>query len=235
MGAVGGFPIDLVLLGMVAAFLVLRLRSILGRRTGYERPPSKPGQASPGQASPGQAAHGQARQAGTAKPPTIDAVAEPVARPLPDATSEAGQAMARMAAADPQFTPSAFLDGAERAFRMIVLAYATGDRAKLRPLLGDETFNAFDAAITAREQAGETQRTEIRSVPMARIESARLTGSVADIEVRFVSDQINMVSNKAGQPVFGTDAVTEINDLWTFERDMAQPSPAWRLVSARNA
>ena len=217
----GGFPIDLILFGMIALFLVLRLRSILGRRQGFERT-------------------AQAPLRGTAVPgaPTIDAAAEPappVSRPLPDATSPTGQALARMQAVDRGFQPARFLQGAEAAFRMIVQAFAAGDRATLAPLLSPETMATFDAAITARETTGETQQTQLRAIDSAVIEEANLAGTIADVTVRFVSDQVNQTLGRDGAPVSGTDAVTEIVDLWTFRRDLSQPDPAWRLTAARSA
>ncbi len=222
MGGSSGFPIDLVLFGMIAAFLVWRLRSILGKRTGYEHPPQP-------YVPPGAARRG----------PVIDGRAEPAPAPssrnLPDPASPAGQALLRMQAVDRSFVPGAFLDGAEKAFRMIVTAFANGDRGTLRNLLSDETYAAFEGAITAREAAGHRQRTEIRAIPGVSVDSAAIAGTVATIGVRFVSDQVSLTVDTAGTPVSGTDAVTEITDLWTFERDLSKPDPAWRLISARSA
>jgi len=225
MGASGGFPIDIVLFGMIAAFLVLRLRSILGRREGFERPPEAP--------RPEPLVGPVARSVEGA---VIDGTAEAVAaRALPDPTGPVGQLLARMRQIDRNFDPGRFLTGAETAFRMIVVAFASGNRDTLRPLLSDDTYRAFESAITAREARGETQRTDIRSVASATIEHADLRGSVAAITVRFVSDQVNVTLGHDGQPVAGTDAVTEITDLWTFERDLAAVDPTWRLVAARSA
>jgi len=221
MGGSGSFPIDLVLFGMIAAFLVLRLRGILGRRTGFERPPQPVQPAGPAVASP--------VIEGRAEP------AAPAARALPDVASPAGQALLRMQALDRNFVPAGFLNGAENAFRMIVTAFANGDRATLRNLLSDDTYRAFEGAITAREAAGQTQRSEIRAIPSATIEAADVKGTLATITVRFVSDQISVTLDAKGNPVTGTDAVTEITDLWTFERDLTSAGPAWRLVAARNA
>jgi predicted lipid-binding transport protein (Tim44 family) len=102
-------------------------------------------------------------------------------------------------------------------------------------LLGAETWRAFDLAISEREKARHTQITEVRSIHNITIETAELTGTVASIGVRIVSDQVNMTQTQSGQILAGTDAVTEINDLWTFERDLAQSSPIWHLVAARSA
>lgn len=233
MGSSGGFPLDLVLFGMIAAFLVLRLRSILGRRTGFERPP-EPQMPAPPNAQPASSMRGMADSH------VIEGIAEPVAaaaasRPLPDPASPPGQALARMRVVDRNFEPAHFLDGAEAAFRIIVAAFAAGERDRLRPLLTDDTFNAFAAAIAAREAAGEKQRTEIHAIQAATIEAADLRGNIADVVVRFVSDQVNMTLGSDGNPMMGTDAVTEITDQWTFERDLTSPDPTWRLVAARSA
>jgi predicted lipid-binding transport protein (Tim44 family) len=225
MGASGGFPIDLVLFGMIAAFLVLRLRSILGRREGFERPPEPPRP----EPVPGPVAR-------AVEGPVIDATVEPApGRSLPDPAGPIGQVLARMQQVDRNFQAARFLTGAETAFRMIVVAFASGNRDTLRPLLSDDTYRAFEAAIAAREARGETQRTDIRSVASAAIEHADLRGPLAAITVRFVSDQVNVTLGHDGQPVAGTDAVTEITDLWTFERDLAAADPTWRLVAARSA
>jgi predicted lipid-binding transport protein (Tim44 family) len=222
MGASGGFPIDLVLFGMIAAFLVLRLRSILGKRTGFERQ-------APVQPVPGVRPNA---------PPTIDGRAEPVTPPVattvPEAATPTGQALAGMRAIDRAFDPKAFLGGAEQAFRMIVKAFAAGDRVGLRALLADETYGAFEQAIAAREKSNETQVSDIKSIQHIAIDSAELKGRTGLITLRIVSDQISYTTDKDGKPLTGTDAVTEITDIWTFERELSQQDPTWRLVAARS-
>lgn len=220
----GGFPIDLILFAMVAAFLVLRLRSVLGKRQGYERPPQAPGMP-------------EARSA------RIESVTEDIVPPpradgarriLPPSSSPAGQGLSRIAAADPSFDPQGFLDGAEGAFRMIVAAFAQGDRQTLRGLLSDDTYAGFEQAVTARENAGESQRTEIRAMQEVAIEGAALNGSTAEVTVRFVSDQVN-ITTRNQEIVAGADAVTEVVDIWTFQRDVSQKDPTWKLTATRSA
>jgi predicted lipid-binding transport protein (Tim44 family) len=222
MGASGGFPIDLVLFGMIAAFLVLRLRGILGKRTGYER------QAPPVQPVPLRPVNG----------PIIEAKAEPpqpaAAQTVPETASPTGQALAQMKALDRTFDPARFLAGADQAFRMIVAAFAAGDRVGLRALLSDDTYGAFEQAISAREKAGETQVSEIKSMQHLGIDHAELKGRVGAVTVKIVSDQISYTLDANGRPLTGADAVTEIIDLWTFERDLSQQDPTWRLVAARS-
>lgn len=217
----GSFPIDILLFGMIAAFLVLRLRSILGRREGFERtatPQPRPG-------APG------------TTPGLPDATAEPAAisRELPDPASPAGLALSQMQRLDRGFAVTRFLEGAEAAFPMIVGAFAAGDREALRPLLSDDTFAAFDGAIAAREAAGHRQRTEVRRIVSTALTGAGLRGNVASLAVRFITDQINVTTDTNGTVVSGSDAVTEITDVWTFERDLSSRDPTWRLVAASSA
>ncbi len=211
-------PVELVLFGAIALFLVLRLRSILGRRQGFE----------------GAAAPAAGRRAPS---PVIDGQAEPApaARALPDPASATGQVLAAMHGIDRGFTPAAFLAGAESAFRVIVTAFAVGDRDRLRPLLAPAIFASFEGAIMARETAGETQRSEVRSILEASIDTAALEGNQATITVRIVSHQITLTLAADKSIVAGADAVTELVDIWTFARDLKATKPGWQLAGAQSA
>ena len=218
----GHIPYDLILFGMIALFLILRLRSVLGKRTGLEVPSVAVGRRPPS--------------------PVVEGRAEPTtpARPLPDQNSPVGQRLASIKTVDRNFDPAAFLRGAEAAFRRIVEAFAAGDRTALRPLLTESAYQSFEGAITARETAGQTQRGEVKAIQQATIEQATLLdggpggGQRVLIEVRFVSDQISMTVGSDGQPLTGTDAVTELADRWIFER-LFPGETTWRLGEARAA
>jgi predicted lipid-binding transport protein (Tim44 family) len=229
MNLPGGFPIDLILFGLIAAFLILRLRSILGRRIGFE---------GRGQTASPVRPTGRAN-AGRPEAPVIEgrveAPAARPARPMPDPAGPIGTTLRMMRDIDRGFDPTRFLDTAETSFRTIVAAFASGDRVALRGMLTDETYRAFETAIAARETASETQRTEIKEVTVASITDAALREKIGEITVRFVSDQINLTLGRDNQPKAGTDAVTEIADLWTFERDLGLRDPVWRLAAARSA
>jgi predicted lipid-binding transport protein (Tim44 family) len=222
----GGFPVDLILFAMVAAFLVLRLRGILGRRTGYERPPTPLDQAGPGE---------PARTIDTTAEEMAEARALPgPARALPAAASPAGQALGRIRQVDPAFDAAGFLDGAEGAFRMIVTSFAAGDRETLKGLLAPDVYSDFEAAITAREQAAETQRTDVVAFRETTIVEADLRGTFATIGVRFVTDQINITTGQGGLLVAGSEAVIETIDVWSFARDLNAADPTWLLVGTRS-
>lgn len=218
----GGFPIELILFAMVALFLVLRLRSVLGRRQGFER------QQQPEQPTPAYDPRG-------ARPAELDPSLPPPPNGtrlgIPDPNTNVGQALARIRAAEPGFDPAGFLGGAEGAFRMIVTAFAAGDRATLRNLLSDDTYAGFESAIAAREQAGETQRTEVRGLHEIAIDNAELKGRTASVTVRFVSDQVNLTLARDGSIASGAEAVVELTDIWTFQREAGSSDPTWKLVA----
>lgn len=222
-----GGTVEIILLAMVAGFLVLRLRSVLGRRQGFERPPQADGRP-PGYdpRGPRPVGDGGAEEPAPIAPPAAGSGRHTV----PDPRTPVGQALSRIAGADPSFDPSRFLDGAEGAFRMIVQAFAAGDRQTLRALLSDDAYAGFAKALDTREAAGERQRTEVRAVNELAIEAADLRGKVADVTVRFVTDQVNLTTGASGDVVSGSDAITELTDLWTFQRDLTSGDPTWKLV-----
>jgi predicted lipid-binding transport protein (Tim44 family) len=215
--SLGSFPIALVLFAGVAVFLILRLRSVLGRRVGFERPSSSP-------------------VPSFVQGPVIEGQALPATpgRSVPDPTSPLGERLMQIVQRTNDFDPPKFLEQVETAFRTIVTAFAAGDRATLKSLLTEHVYATFDAAIATRETAKEQHRTEIKNILSASIESAELLGDLAAIIVRFVSDQVNLTLDAKGNPADGTEAVVELTDLWTFERNLKAPVPGWRLAAARS-
>ncbi len=214
--SLGPFPIILILFAGVAIFLILRLRSVLGKRVGFERQAPPP--------------------AFTPQGPVIEGQAQPVtpSRPVPDQQSPLGQRLMQIVQRTTDFDPPKFLEQAETAFRTIVTAFAGGDRSTLQSLLTPHVYETFNSAITAREQAGERHRTEIKSIISTSIENAELLGDQAAIIVRFVSDQVNLTLDSNGNPADGTEAVVELTDLWTFERNLKAPGTGWLLAAARS-
>ena len=215
---------DIILFAMVAAFLVLRLRSVLGRRTGQERRPDpvlRRAEAPPGDKSGDKVvALGTRNQA--VPPPVITATP-------PDAVA-AG--LERIRTADPGFDTAHFIEGARFAFEMVVGAFAAGDKARLRPLLSDEVYQPFAAAIDERGAAGETLETRIVGLKRLDITEAGLTGRQAHITVKFVSDQINVLRAHDGSIVDGDpDHAIEKTDFWSFTRDTRASDPNWILVT----
>jgi predicted lipid-binding transport protein (Tim44 family) len=218
----GDFPhyADIILFAMIAAFLVLRLRSVLGRRTGNER--RRDVFMRQADASRDKVVALAQRRPPVPMPP-------PSASPPPDSVA-AG--LARIQSADPGFDASRFLEGARAAFEIIVAGYAAGEKERLRPLLNDEVFTPFSAAIDERQAAHETLETQIVAIKQLDPVEATLNGATARITVKLVSDQINVVRAHDGSIVDG-DPQTPIEktDFWSFARDTGSRDPNWVLVA----
>jgi predicted lipid-binding transport protein (Tim44 family) len=213
----GDFPVALVIFGAIALFLVLRLRSILGRRVGLEKPPGPAGMRS---------------RTG----PIIEGTAAPFStgHQVPDPQSALGERLMDIVKRDSVFDPPKFLLQAETQFRTIVSAFAAGDSTTLKPLLTDPVFETFETAIAARQAAAHTQRTEIKAITAATIEDAQLVGDLAAVIVRFTSDQVSVTQDTTGQIVDGSESQHELIDLWTFERNLKSRDQNWHLAAARN-
>ena len=216
---------DIILFAMVAAFLVLRLRAVLGRRPEEPRPDPMLRRAEAqgdkaGDKAPGDKVVSLGNRAAAVRPPVVTATpADAVAAGLE-----------RIRSADPGFDPAQFIEGARAAFEMIVGAFAAGDKAGLRPLLADEVYQPFAAAIDERAAAGETLETRIVALKRLDITDARLDGRVARITITFVSDQINVLRAHDSSVVDGDpDHPIEKTDFWSFARDTGSSDPNWVL------
>lgn len=213
---------DIILFAMIAGFLILRLRSVLGRRTGHERQRPDP-YAATGRGGSDNVLDFPGRGPDDA-PDGDNADQTPV-----------GAGLTRIRIADPSFSPEQFLGGARSAFEMIVGAYAAGDTDTLRPLLDDAVFDNFKGAIDARRAAGEELQTEIVALKSADIVAAGMEDTVASVTVKFVSDQVNVVRDAEGNVVEGNpDYISTIVDIWTFARDTQSSDPNWLLVETRS-
>ena len=217
--------IDILFFAMVAAFIALRLRSVLGRRTGHER--RRSGGFGPARAN-GAADNVVALPDRSSSAPEVEAA---VAAPADDGV-KAGLAQIRLA--DQRFDLQKFLGGARAAFEMIVEAYAEGNKTTLRPLLADDVYNGFERAIDQRQTAGHKLDTQLTAVPTTEVVSAEMRGRDARITVRFKSEQINLLSDAEGKVLEGDpQTAVEVVDLWTFERDTTSQDPNWTLVETR--
>ena len=128
-----------------------------------------------------------------------------------------------------------FLPGARSAYEMVVQAFAAGDRQALQSLMAPEAFANFDAAIQARSAAGHTMTTTVVSIDSAKIATAELTGSMAQVTVRFGAKLASVTHDKAGEVVEGSATeVADHLDLWTFVRDVRSRDPNWRLTETQS-
>ena len=222
----------------LAVFIFLRLRSVLGQRTGEERPPfdraaardalpgapegnvvPMPGAVDPGAPAPAAEVSAAERWKGIAEPGT------PLATGLDDIVAQ-----------DPAFDARHFITGAKGAYEMIVLAFANGDRRALKDLLSSEVFESFDAAIKDREKNELKTETRFVSIDKSDLVGAEARDRTAQITVRFVSQMISVTRDRTGAVVDGNaEKVSDITDVWTFARDIASRDPNWKLVGTGSA
>jgi predicted lipid-binding transport protein (Tim44 family) len=228
------FDIYTIIFLALAVFIFLRLRSVLGQRTGRERPPydpysardavrgatndnvvTLPGRAADAGSKPAEAAEPGERWKGFAEPGSAVAVG------LDGVVRE-----------DPSFDLKHFIAGARAAYEMIVTAYAEGDRRNLKNLLAREVYDGFDAAIRERETKGETVETRFVSIDKSDLTAVDVRGRTAQVTIRFISQLVSVTRDKTGNVIDGNpDKVTDVTDVWTFARDLSSRDPNWKLVA----
>ena len=223
--------LDIILFAMVAAFLVLRLRSVLGKKTGHQEPRQDPvsrrGKDAENDGNVVELPRNQ--DAADARA----AEADPFESLDPNDPLAAGITQIRIA--DNSFNPGEFAGGARGAFEMIVQAFAAGDADTLKNLLADDVFENFNDAIEARKKADETLETTIIGIKSADIIEAGMDGTNAAVTVKFVTEQVNVTRDSENRVVDGDpNQVTEITDIWTFSRDTKSRDPNWFLVETRS-
>src|SRR5258708_1700548 len=230
------FDLTTIIFLALAVFIFLRLRSVLGQRTGRERPPYDP-----------YSAREAARPSSTndnvvALPPRSPEVApKPVSEAEPPVerwkgVAEAGSAVAigldAVVALDPSFDAKHFVTGARAAYEMIVTAYAQGDRRSLKNLLSREVYDGFEAAIKEREGRAEKAETRFVSIDKSDITGAEVKAQTAHVTMRFVSQLVSVTHDRNGNVIEGSpDKVTDVTDVWTFARDLTSRDPNWKLVA----
>lgn len=222
---------DLILYALIAAGLVFWLRSILGTRHGEERERPNPFTSAP---------------QSDKKPSTNDLndviqdaglqVLKPaLPRNVSVTSKNVEMALESIASAMPDFDLAKFSQNAQDAFAIVVEAFGAGDRDTLKDLLEPQVYSAFDGAIAARTQAGETMSTEIHSIRRAEIMDARLDDKKAFVTIRFVADETCVIKNKDGVILSGDpDRITEMNDIWIFAKPLKTRDPRWFVFETRD-
>ena len=223
----------------LAVFIFLRLRNVLGQRTGNERPPYD--------RAARNVVHGTQDNNVVPIPgtvidqaplaPTAD-IAAPSDRwiGIAEPGTTLAQGLDAIAAQDSSFDPRHFLSGARSAYEMIVLAFANGDRRALKDLLSSDVYDSFEAVIRDREKHEQKTETRFVSIDKAELVGAEGRDKSAQLTVRFVSQMISVTRDKAGTIVEGNpDKVTDITDVWTFARDTTSRDPNWKLVGTGSA
>tara|TARA_Y100000814_G_scaffold13478_1_gene10084 strand:+ start:555 stop:1229 length:675 start_codon:yes stop_codon:yes gene_type:complete len=216
--------IDIVLFAMIAAFLILRLRSVLGKHRNSGEGKSNLG------------LHTLTQSHKTEKQPAEgDSKEESKIEPQNSEKDNDGVDLVEIQGAIPGFEKGDFLAGVRAAFEIIVNSFSSGDKEKLAGLLSDEVFNNFSSAITDRERLGHVSESSlIRIIDTVLLEANISDGSVL-LTVKILSEQINATKGEQGEVVDGNpDLVLEVADIWTFSKEIESPDPNWRLVATRS-
>jgi predicted lipid-binding transport protein (Tim44 family) len=211
--------LQLLVLAGIAIFLILKLRSVLGTRDGFEKPPV-----------PLDAARPSARR-------DFEVIEGGPDRDITDHVPEglpAAKALAAMKTAEPSFAVGTFLSGARSAYEMILMAFEHGEVDSVRPFLSEDVAASFDAAVEAREREGLTVEAKFVGLRELILQEATFDrdSRTAEITVRFTGELTSVVRNKAGQVVEGRETeVKRQRDIWTFARRMGVDDPNWQLVA----
>jgi predicted lipid-binding transport protein (Tim44 family) len=236
--AMGSFDFVTFFFFVAAVIIFLQLRSVLGRRTGSERPPydpySKRESANPtgvdvkddGKVVTLPRRDGQ-KPANGGGFEAVDAYAKP--------GTDLNTSLREIVANDPTFDPKEFVNGARIAYEMIVTAFADGDRKTLKNLLSREVYEGFVAAINEREAKGETVKSSFVGVEKSDIVQAEVKGSEAAVTLHIVSQLISSTHDKDGKVIDGDpETVGEVTDVWTFARDTRSRDPNWKLIATES-
>jgi len=226
--------LDIILFAAIAAFFVLRLRNVLGKRTGHEKPPGARLDSSAKRQEDSDenviALPDRARPDADQAPQQDqdEAADEAAATPL-----DAG--LLQIKRSDKSFDAEQFMGGAQAAFEMVITAFSEGDTDALRPLLANDVYDDFAGAIEDRQKTGSGLETTLVGIKDASLVEAELQGRTAFVTVKFVSEQINVVTGEDGADTDGDRSqVTTVTDLWTFARNMRSRDPNWTLVATQS-
>jgi len=227
------FDIYTIIFLALAVFIFLRLRSVLGQRTGRERPPDlysardavRPSTNDNVVALPG-------RGGETVQKPAESVEPTDRWKGIAEAGSTVAVGLDAIVRDDASFDAKQFVGGARQAYEMIVLAFAEGDRRSLKNLLSREVYEGFEKAIRDREARGEKAETRFVAIDKSDIIGAELRARTAQVTVRFVSQLISATRDRNGTVIDGSpEKVTDVTDVWTFARDVSSRDPNWKLVA----
>lgn len=229
-------PLNILLLA-VALVVFWRLKSVLGTRTGREKPPFQPKRNEPpkSQESPGTVVPFPKNASSSSATDTDgDEAPPPVWTGYAAAGSELATSLQKLAEADTSFAPRSFVEGAKMAYEMIIEGYAKGDKSSLKALLSKDVFDGFARAIDDRETQGHKVESRFVGIDKAVLQSANLAGRKANITLEFVSELITATYDKSGAVIDGDPKhVQTVTDVWTFERDLNSRDPNWKLVATQ--
>jgi predicted lipid-binding transport protein (Tim44 family) len=242
----GRIDVTTLLFLVLAVVIFLKLRSVLGRRTGHEQGRFEQYKAQ-------QEARQQAREAASDKVVTLprrdrdEQEVRPVeqdtlvdgeqkVRAFAAGNDEMGAALVDIVRADPSFDPAHFVQGAKAAYEIVVTAFAEGNRKTLKDLLSPDVYEGFSRVIAERESRGEQMDQSFVGIKAADLVEAEVKGGIAQLTVKFVSELISATRDRAGVVINGDPKrIREVTDIWTFAREVMSRNPNWKLVATQAA
>jgi predicted lipid-binding transport protein (Tim44 family) len=237
------FDIYTLLFLVLAVVIFIRLRNVLGRRTGserqpfdpYSRPEAKHAGAPEGNEQVVALPRNRTRAPIEGSGPSSEDIEARLGRHAAK-DSPLGQSLTGLIRADSSFDPNHFLEGAKAAYEMIVMAFAEGDEATLKNLLGTEVYDGFQRAIREREGRGEKMESSLVGIDKADIIEAEIKNRTAFVTVKFVSELVSVTRDAEGEVIEGDPKkVREVTDIWTFAREVGSRNPNWKLVATEAA
>lgn len=238
------FDIYTLLFLVLAVVIFIRLRNVLGRRTGNERPPYDPfttpeakraGAPEANEAVVAMPRGRSSRAPVEASGPSMEDIETRLGR-YATKDSPLGQSLTALMRADPSFDPAQFIEGAKMAYEAIVMAFAEGDEATLEQLLGADVFEGFQRAIRERDTRGEKVLSSLVGIDKAEIIETEIKNRTGYVTVKFVSELISVTRDADGEVIEGDPKkVREVTDIWTFAREVASKNPNWKLVATEAA
>lgn len=230
------FDLTTIIILALAVFVIWKLRSVLGQKTGQERPPFDPfSRREPTARSGAAESDNVVRLPGVGPNRAPASVAEPDVdrwKGITEPDTPVAQGLDAIAKLEPGFDARGFVEGAKMAYEMIVTAFAQGDRKTLKGLLSRDVYEGFERAIADREKRGEKAETTFVSIDKAEIENVEVKGRIGQVTVRFLSKLITATRDAAGTVIDGSsEAVVDVTDVWTFARPLGTRDPNWQLVA----
>ena len=213
---------DLIFLGIIAIFIALRLRSMLGKDQGID---------------PKDVWQNAMRNKSDEKIVPFPLNPKPIKEEKPDElpgnlAPSVAEGLKAIKAADMNFSTTEFILGARNAFEWVIGAFGKSDKEKLQMVLSPERFSHFMEEMDRRIAEGNQYQTTLIAIDAADITEATLKGSIAEITVQFTTEQINIIRDKENSIIHGNASeVEKLIDVWTFERDIKSRDPNWKITA----
>jgi predicted lipid-binding transport protein (Tim44 family) len=246
----GRIDVTTLLFLVLAVVIFLKLRSVLGRRTGHEQTRferykaqqearQRTSEVPEKVVTLPRRDREEAREEADMRPgqeQEARAEGEQRVRDFAAGNTEMGKGLVDLVRADPSFDPAPFLQGAKAAYEIIVTAFAEGNRKTLKDLLNTDVYDGFSRAITERESRGEQIDQSFVGIKSADLVEAEVKGGMAQLTVKFVSELISATRDRAGVVIAGDPKrIREVTDIWTIAREVMSRNPNWKLVATQAA